>query len=50
MTLKPEQIERFVELTRTLSSIARKLAESFNELADTAEDLVAVWDEQESSS
>ena len=46
MTLNPEQVERFIALTRTLSGIARTLAESMTELADTAEDLVALWDEQ----
>ena len=46
MIVRPEQLDRFIELTRKLSGIARKLAESMTELADTAEDLVALWDEE----
>lgn len=46
-----EQIERFISLTRAIAVIARKLVDSFDQLADTAEDLVTLWeDEQENGS
>lgn len=44
-----EQVERFITLTRALSVIARKLVESFEQLADTAEDLVALWEDESGS-
>lgn len=41
-----EQIERVVTGIRKLAVIARRIAESMSELADTAEDLVALWDDE----
>jgi hypothetical protein len=41
-----EQIARAVKGVKNLAAIARKLADTFTELAETAEDLVALWDDE----
>lgn len=46
-TVSMEKLGAAIELLRKVSVIARQVAESMTELADTAEDLVALWDDEQ---
>ena len=41
-----EQLDRAVQGIKRLATIARKLADTFGELAETAEDLVSLWEDE----